>query len=83
MPRFTRWLIVIDALVLIAVIVLEFTPAGPIGRWFEGHPYEVLAPLGNGVPYHLVYFTCFCLFPALHLIALMTKERLYITNMHG
>jgi hypothetical protein len=80
MSRATRWLVTFDALLFVAAVVLEFTAAGPISRWWDGRPYHVLAPDGSGVIYHVAYFIFFCLMPALHILAIITKERVLIRN---
>lgn len=80
MSRATRWLVTLDALLLIAVVALEFTSAGPIGRWWDGRPYHLLAADGHTIIYHLAYLVFCCVFPVLHILALITKERVLISN---
>ncbi len=80
MSKAARWLITIDAMLFVAAVVLEFTTAGPIGRWWEGRPYHLLAAEGHAIVYHLAYLVFCCVFPVFHILALITKERVLIRN---
>lgn len=79
MPRLQRFLVTILSLFLMAAIGSEFTPLGPIGRWLEGQPYPVFSAGGYDLFYHGFYLLAVAM-SILVIIALLTKERIAISN---